>query len=312
MKKKFSYQSLRDMKKTGSETLNTAIRMHVINQHEALIHNQHWDQFCVYTEDAHELHILEHVTGQLVREYGEELCSQVYAGNLSQNCAEGLLESVNTIMRLATNDNWQPITPVACGIGAPRFMRTVAPVSLDPVKFQRALSDVRTQTSDRAAMIIELVRFFGTTSRAAAFLNVSCALEAVDEDGQVSLEEFGAPPGTDERVTVYNKTQMEILKKFAAIAHGESCLLPEGLTWPLWKKTCIRKAKEILLSHGINFADLRAAFACEMYEYDSAHKAPVLGGSADRDLDLEVRQTVADALGFSRIWETDAFLGARP
>lgn len=312
MKNIFSYLPDLNIKKAGSAVLSTAIQNHVITQYEAMIHEQNWGEFCVYAEETHAVHILQHVTVNLVREYGEELCSHVYADYLLKSRAEGLLESVNTIMRLATNHNWQAVTEVACGIGAPRFTRTVAPISLDPVKFQCAVSDVRTQVSERAAIIIQLIRFFGISSRSAAFLDVSSALEAVNEDGRISLEELGAPPGTDELVAVYSKTQMEILKKSAAIAYGESCLLPKGQPWTLWKKTYIRKAKEILLSHGINFADLHAAFACDLYEHYSAHEAPVLGGRADRDLDLEVRQHVADELGFSRIWETDAYLGARP
>lgn len=47
--------------------------------------------------------ILELVSKKLVRQYGEELCTQVYHGNLSVQTAEVFLETVSSVMALATS-----------------------------------------------------------------------------------------------------------------------------------------------------------------------------------------------------------------
>lgn len=64
-------------------------------------------------------------------------------------------------------------------------------------------------------------------------------------------------------------------------------------------------------SHGLNIDDCRAAYACELYRRLSGHHAPILGGKAPNDEDLEARNHVAYELGNLRIWETDAYVGAR-
>lgn len=312
MHKNFSYLSPRDMGKAGSATLSNAVREGLITQHAAVTAGQQWLQFCAYAEDSDEVDILERVTKKLVREYGKELARQVYIGDLPQARAESLLDSVNIVMSFATSDDWQAVNPTKdCRIGAPRFPRTAAPASLDRGKFNLALSNVRNQASERVAAIIELVRNFGITSREASCFDAVFALKVAKPNGSVEFHKGGDNPCACRAVEITTEEQMAALKKAAAIQGEQSCLLSEEQTWPQWKKTHIRKAKEILLSHGLSLADLRAAYACELYESFSGHKAPVLGGVADREADLEAREQVAYELGYLRIWETDAYLGTK-
>lgn len=116
MKQSFYSHFDRDLARAGSANLNEAVRRGLLSQHEAMIHDHQWAQFSIYAKESHEVDVPELVNEKLVRQYGEELCTQVYHGNLSVQTAEGLLETVSSVMALATSGDWNVVMP---DIGVP-------------------------------------------------------------------------------------------------------------------------------------------------------------------------------------------------
>ncbi len=90
MKQSFHSHFDRDLTKAGSAVLGEAVRRGLLGQHEAMIHDQQWAQFCVYARDSHEVDILEFVNKKLVREYGDlpsgQICSALLIGTQPLPC----------------------------------------------------------------------------------------------------------------------------------------------------------------------------------------------------------------------------------
>lgn len=307
MKQSFHSHLDRDLTRAGSTILKEAVRRGLLSQHEAMIHDHQWAQFSIYAKESHGMDILEFVNKKLVRQYGEELCTQVHHGNLSVQTAEGLLETVSSVMALTTSGDWKVVMP---DIGFPGHARITAPHSLEHAKFKAAVEDVQTRLSEHLAVVLMLVRHLGISLREAVFFDARAALEAAKGDGCISLESGKEGPHTHRIINISMPKQIAVLETASAVQ--DVYRYPQSKqTWRLWKQNSLPAAKEILLFHGLSFCDCRAAFACELYKQWSGHEAPILGGRAPNIEDLEARDHVAYELGNLRIWETDAYVGAR-
>lgn len=307
MKQSFHSHFDRDLTRAGSAILEEAVLRGLLSQHEAMIHDQQWAQFSIYAKESHEADILERVNRKLVRQYGEELCTQVYRGNLSVQTAVSLLQTVSSVMALATRADWKV---VMSDIGFPGHARITAPHSLDQTKLEAAMEDVQAHLSQHLAVVLMLVRHLGISVREAVFLDAQAALEAAKGEGCISLESGKERPFTQRIINISMPKQISILETAFAVqdVHRD----PQSKqTWRLWKQNSLPAAKEILLAHGLSFCDCRAAFACDLYKQWSGHETPILGGSASNFEDLEAREHVAYELGNLHIWETDAYVGAR-
>lgn len=307
MKQIFHSHSDRDLARAGSAILKEAVRRRLLSQHEAMIHDQQWAQFSIYAKESHEVEILGLVNRKLVRQYGEELCTQVYHENLSVQTAVSLLQTVSSVMALAISDEWKVVTS---DIGFPGRARITAPHSLDQTKLKAAVEDVQAHLSEHLAVVLMLVRHLGISVREAFFLDAQAALETAKGEGCISLESGKEGPYTQRIINISMPKQIAVLEKASAVqdVHRD----PQSKqAWRLWKQSSLPAAKEILLAHGLSFCDCRAAFACDLYKQWSGHEAPILGGSAPNFEDLEAREHVAYELGNLHIWETDAYVGAR-
>ncbi|WP_225790287.1 integrase [Pseudomonas sp. Marseille-P8916] len=307
MKQSFYSHFDRNLARAGSANLNEAVRRGLLSQHEAMIHDHQWAQFSIYAKESHEVDVLELVNEKLVRKYREELCTQVYHGNLSVQTAEGLLETVSSVMALATSGDWKVVMP---DIGFPGHARSTAPHSLDQAKFEAAVEDVQARLSEHLAIVLMLVRHLGISLREAFFFDAQAALEAAKGNGYIPLESGKEGPYTQRIINVSMPKQIAVLET-ASTAQDVHRYPQSKQTWRLWKQNSLPAAKDILLFHGLSLCDCRAAFACELYKQWSGHEAPILGGRAPNIDDLEARDHVAYELGKLRIWETDAYVGAR-
>ncbi|NWC66724.1 integrase [Pseudomonas sp. P7758] len=307
MKQSFYSHFDRDLARAGSAILREAVRRGLLSQNEAIIHDQQWTQFSIYAKESHDVDILALVNKKLVRQYGKELCIQVYYGNLSRQGAVNFLETVSSVMALATTGDWKVVIP---DISFPNHARIMAPQSLDQAKFEAAVEDVRARLSEHLAVMLMLVRHLGISLREAVFFDAQAALEAVNGDECISLESGKEGSYTSRTINIAMPNQIAVLERASAVQDVHR--YPQSKqTWRLWKQNRLPAAEEILLAHGMNFCDCRAAYGCELYKQWSGHDAPVLGGDAPDVKDLEARDHVAYELGNLCIWETDAYVGAR-
>ncbi|CAM3703970.1 integrase [Pseudomonas wadenswilerensis] len=311
MKQNFHLRFDRDLSKAGSTILRDAVRHGFLSQHEAMIHDQQWTQFSIYVKESHEVDILEFVNKKLVRQYGEELCIQVYHRNLSQQQAVNLLQTVHLVMDLATNGGWRfVLADIVDRIVFPTHARITVPRSLDQIKFEAAMEDIRVRFSEQLAMLIKLVRYLGISLREAFFFDAQSAEKDARAE-KIFYVSNGEDPYEHRVMNISNPKQMDILETISEIQNLQRGYPATLKAWRRWKQKSLPAAKELLLAHGLSINDCRAAYACELYEQLSGHQAPILGGKAPNELDLEARNQLAYELGYLRIWETDAHVGAR-
>lgn len=300
----------RDLAKAGSAILREAVRRGLLSQHEAMIHDQQWAQFSVYAKESHEVDILELVNKKLVREYGEELYIQAYQGNLPLQSVSGLLETVYAVMGFATNGRWKGAAAnVGSRLGVPSHARITVPRSLDRTTFEAAMVDIQALYSEQLATLIRLVRYLGMSLLEAFFFDAEDAHKDAEEENIFYV--FSKDKHEHRIINISAPEQIVILKKAAAFQKLQGSSHATLAAWRTWKLKNLPAAQELLLFHGLNIDDCRAAYACELYWRLSGHHAPILGGKALHDEDLEARNHVAYELGNMRIWETDAYVGAR-
>lgn len=275
-----------------------------------MIHDQQWAQFSVYANESHEVDILELVNKKLVREYGEELYIQTYQGNLPLQSVSGLLETVYAVMGFATNGHWKGAAAnVGSRLGFPSYARITVPRSLDRTKFEAAMVDIQALHSEQLATLVRSVRYLGMSLLEAFFFDAEDAHKDAEEENIFYV--FSKDKHEHRIINISTPEQIVILEKTAAFQKLQGSSRATPAAWRTWKSKNLPAAQEILLSHRLNIDDCRAAYACELYRRLSGHHAPILGGKAPNDEDLEARNHVAYELGNMRIWETDAYVGAR-
>ncbi|WP_313629912.1 integrase [Pseudomonas sp.] len=310
MKQSFHSHFDRDLTRAGSAILREAVRRGLLSQHEAMIHDQQWAQFSVYAKESHEVDILELVNRKLVREYGKELYIQVYQGNLPQHCVTSLLDTVYSVMGFATDGRWKGVAAnVGSRLGFPSHTRINVPQSLDRTKFEAAMMDIQALASEQLATLIRLVRYLGISLLEAFFFDAEDAHKDAEEENIFYV--FSKNKHEHRIINISTPEQIVILEKAAAFQKLQGSSRATPAAWRTWKLKNLPAAQELLLSHGLNIDDCRAAYACELYRRLSGHHAPILGGKAPNDEDLEARNHVAYELGNLRTWETDAYVGAR-
>ncbi|MGI0737955.1 hypothetical protein ACRCPM_32655 [Pseudomonas aeruginosa] len=213
-------------------------------------------------------------------------------------------------MGFATNGHWKGAAAnVGSRLGFPSYARITVPRSLDRTKFEAAMVDIQALHSEQLAILIRSVRYLGMSLLEAFFFDAEDAHKDAEEENIFYV--FSKDKHEHRIINISAPEQIVILKKAAAFQKLQGSIHATPAAWRTWKLKNLPAAQELLLSHGLNIDDCRAAYACELYWRLSGHHAPILGGKAPQDEDLEARNHVAYELGNMRIWETDAYVGAR-
>jgi len=254
---------------------------------------------------------MEDYTRDMAVAYGQELAEKVEAGEMAASTAQNYLSAVNTVMGLATQGQWESVSPTRdCGIAERSSIRSEAPGALDREAYSRALSEVREQVGERAAAVVELARELGLRSKEASLIDARSALAEALSRGFITVSE-GTKGGRDREVPITSEKQLDALSRAAQAQGSDRSMIPASESWKTWREGTLRDAREVVQAHtGGGLHDLRAAYACERYESLTGHAAPVAGGeTVDRELDREAREIIAEELGHGRIDVTSEYLG---
>ncbi|MDP4533528.1 integrase domain-containing protein [Marinobacter salarius] len=323
MSKNFGLGS-RSMRKAGIFALKNAEMVGAISFQTSADLGQRWAQFCEFASE-HGVRQMEYVDGELVVEYGNQLAARVRE-NLNRSTAEthadteppsigastaqNRISAVNTVMTLATQGEWVPISPTSstqCGISKRTHVRQVPPSGLNRDNLQRALSAL----DARGYAITCLARELGLRSKEASLLDAKSALDDASKSEAVTIE-YGTKGGKPRRVTVISDRQLTALQRAAEAQGFARAVMPAEENWQSWRETGLRRIRETLQEFGIRgIHELRSAYACDRYEQLTGFHAPVLGGNAPTDLDRKARQQISAELGHSRIDITNAYLGGQ-
>lgn len=302
----------RDMGKAGKVILNNNADLGYVSFSTAATNGDRWQSFTDWAKDKG-VKKMEKVTPEFVKEYGQELAEKVNSGDMSPSTAQNYVSAVNSVMSIATQNEWRSVSPTKdCGIAQRSAVREDAPGALDHAAYSRAVDAVRAEVGERAGAVVELCRELGLRSKEASLLDARAALAEARERGAVTVD-AGTKGGREREVPITSPGQVQALER-AAQAQGEArAVIPPGESWKSWREDELRDARELVqVATGGGLHDLRAAYACERYEALTGHAAPCAGGEiADRDTDQAARLAVAEELGHGRAEVTAEYVGGR-
>jgi hypothetical protein len=309
-KNNFNLQS-RDAAKAGQFALYEAARDGSISYSSAATVADRWERFVEWAREEEGVKWMEDYTREMTIAYGQDLAERVAADEMSPATAQNYVSAANTVMTLATQGQWQSVSPTRdCGIAERSSIREEAPGALDREAYGRALAEVREQVGERASAVVELARELGLRSKEASLINSKAALSEALARYAVTISE-GTKGGREREVPITSARQLSALSRAAEAQGSDRSMIPPSESWKTWREGALRDAREIVQEHtGGGLHDLRAAFACERYQSLTGHAAPVAGGEvADRAADREAREIIAEELGHGRIDVTNEYLG---
>lgn len=302
----------RDMGTAGQYALNNSARDGAVSFSTAATNGDRWESFAAWAKEEG-VKKMENVTPELVKEYGHELAEKVKNGEMSASTAQNYVSAVNSVMNIATNNEWKSVSPTKdCGIDQRSHVREDAPGALDRTAYSRALDAVRAEVGERAAAVVELARELGLRSKEASLINARAALAEAQQRGAATID-AGTKGGREREVPITSPAQVQALERAATAQGSDRSMVPAGESWASWREGDLRSARELVQEHtGGGLHDLRAAYACERYEALTGHAAPCAGGEiTNRDRDAAARLAVAEELGHGRAEVTAEYVGGR-
>lgn len=304
--------SSRDMGKAGTFVAKNAAQNRNISFLHAANLSAAWQIFTAFAK-ADGVNKMEFVTSDLVLTYGTDLADQVEDNDLATSSAHNYLSAVNTIMRLATKEQWHSISPTKdCSIPRRSFLRTEPPAAVDRAAYQHALDAVRVKHGDRGATIVELCRELGLRSKEASLLKARQVMTQI-QSGQISIID-GTKGGRERTLPILTKCQIDAIQCAAAVQGTDRSMIPTEQSWKTWRGGYLRAVRETLQDelNGEGLHDLRSSYACERYAALTGFSAPVFGGDRpDRETDLAARLQIAQELGHNRVDVTNSYCGGR-
>lgn len=299
----------RSLAAAGRIFLSRAVDKGVISYSTAASTDLCWKKFVNFAR-ARGIRRIEHVTRELLLEFGKGLAVEVRQGNCAAGYAQRLISGVNTVMRLS-GANWQRVDPVGdCQVPRRAHVRQRAPGGMDEDKFLFLVAALRQAGLHRAAAAAILAWCFGLRSEEAALLDAVKALQQAEYYGRFDLV-AGTKGGRRRVVRVRHAYQMQLLQQVAETQEGGRSIIPSELDWQGFRDGELLNARPILKDQGVkHFHDLRAAYACRRYQELTGHAAPViLGKISDKKLDRAARLIISQELGHNRIEVSSAYVG---
>ncbi|SDX67844.1 integrase domain-containing protein [Thiocapsa roseopersicina] len=250
------------------------------------------------------------VTPECVFAYADAMRGQGLAVSTRQN----RISAINTVMRQAREGSWTTVSPRAA-VGESRSqVRTEAPATLDPSRYQSALAQLHATGLNRAAAVLSLGRECGMRSEEAVKANLGRLLNEAATVGSINIQD-GTKGGRDAPrwVPVTEGIRAALAAAIAARPAGSQNLLAPGESFKAWRSGELRAGREILHTHGIKgYHDARAAYACARYAQLTGRPAPVVAGqrTASKADDRAARLTIAGELGHGRSDVARAYVGS--
>ena len=304
----------RDLADAGRRALDIAASRRDIGYSTAATVADRWRVFAAAAKAAG-VGRLERIDRDLVIRWGLRLAVMVGNGEISASYGQTLLAAVNTVMQSVRAD-WTPVRPVTdCGIARRDTVRRTPPP--DRAAYERAVDALRAQGHERAAAVVMLARELGLRRQEASLADAQAALRQAEAGRSIQVA-AGTKGGRRRTVEIRDDRQTEALRVAAAVQGSDRSMVPAGMTWAQWRDGELRHASTTVavIAGCRGMHDLRAAYACQWYEFITGAPAPVMTGgimTAARDADLDARRKIAVELGHGdeRIDVTAAYLGGR-
>ena len=268
-----------------------------------------WSKFADYAV-SFGVRRLEHVTFDLLVQYGKELAKQVEKKMYTAAYAQRLISAVNTVMRLA-KPGWRRVKAVSdCGVARRVAVRKHAPSGIDTSEVEQVIHNLTISSQGAAAAVVRLCWSLGLRVKEASLLDANKALNQAKQNGYVKIS-LGTKGGRTRIIKLHHSHQLAALEAAATVQSKGSSVIPSELDWQIFRQFVLYIARKTLKSGGINkFHDLRAGYACRRYQEITGSLAPVISGKiVDKEKDRLARAVISKELGHNRISVVSAYIG---
>lgn len=306
------------MGRAGQMAMNSAAQAGAVSFSTAATQGERWGEFANFARHEMGVRYMEGVTTETVIAYGEKLQEKVEAGEMSAATAQNYISAVNSVMRMATEGNWQSVSPTKeCGIDQRSGIASE----------NKAISDenhakIAGEVSDRLSAILDLQRSLGLRFEESAKINAVAALEQAQATGRVSVD--AGTKGGLEREVPASPQAITALERAAAVQGSDRSMIPASNSYREFQQVAYQELRQ---AGGSGFHGERHAYAQARYNELTGAPAPLvegwgreerferladaLGVSAEeaKAIDQDARMQVAAELGHGRVEVTNAYLG---
>lgn len=300
----------RDLAKAGAFAANRAAREGTTSYASAAALGDRWQPFARYAK-TQGIRRMEYVTAQHVAAYGQDIAARVARGELSASYGQNLVSAVNSVMGLASQGQWQRVSPTQdCGIENRSTVRQEPPQGLARDTVAAVADTLRHTGHAQGAAVVELARALGLRSKEGSLLDARHALQQAQQTGQITVSS-GTKGGRNRTLPITSPQQLSALTRAAQAQGRARSLVPTDQRWQQWRDGGLRHARNALQAAGISrIHELRAAYAVDRYQQLTGHLPQLLGGRAERAVDQAARLQIARELGHNRIAITTCYLGS--
>jgi hypothetical protein len=282
-------------------------------------HSDRWQAFVRWcrSDDGPGLNDARQIDRQILSDYASHLRHLVEHGDIAIATAQNRLSSVNRTMAALRGDRYVKVPSPSKALKIQRTaIRTTVPQGQDREHMMRIVDALREQ-HPRVAAIAQLARETGMRLREAILADLPRLKQEAEQLGRINIQDGtkGGRSGASAPrwITVNDHIRNALNFALGISPSGSRNLLATEESYAQFLQKTVRPAREVLHEHSLKgLHELRAAYACERYEWITGHSAPVNGGNCSRQarcLDQSARLQISHELGHSRIDVVSAYIG---
>ncbi len=286
-------------------------------------HCDRWQAFVKWcrSEQGPGINDARQIDRKVLADYAAYLREVVRRGDLAVSTAQNRLSSVNRTMAALRGDQYVKLPSPSKALGMQRTgVRQSVPQGQDREQVKQIVDALCSQNLLRAAAIVLLARATGMRLREAILADLPRLSREAEAFDKINIQDgtkggrAGASAPRWIAVSDSVRGALEFSRQVSPV--GSRNLIAPHQTYLSVLQENIRPARVILHAHNLKgFHELRAAYACERYEQNTQHRAPINGGECcqvDRNLDREARRQISYELGHGRIDVAAAYIGGQP
>ena len=285
-------------------------------------HCDRWQAFVRWcrSEQGPGINDARQIDRKVLADYAAYLRDVVRRGGLAVSTAQNRLCSVNRTMAALRGDQYVKLPSPSKALGMQRIgVRQSVPQGQDRDQVKEIVNTLCRNHQQRAAAIVLLARATGMRLREAILADLPRLSREANDLGRINIQDgtkggrAGASAPRWIAVDDHVREALEFARQVSP-ASSSNMIAPHE-SYLKFLQEIIRPARDIL--HALNlkgFHELRAAYACERYEQNTRHRAPINGGQCcqvDRNLDREARRQISYELGHGRFEVVAAYIGGR-
>lgn len=285
-------------------------------------HTDRWQAFVKWcrSEQGPGINDARQIDRKVLADYAAHLREVVRRGDLAISTEQNRLSSVNRTMAALRGDQYVKLPSPSKALGMQRTgVRHSVPEGQDRKQVMQIVDALCRGHQQRAAAIVLLARATGMRLREAILADLPRLSREANDLGRINIQDgtkggrAGASAPRWIAVTEHVRGALRFAQQMTPA--GSRNLIAPHESYLGVLQEIIRPARDILHTHNLKgFHELRAAYACELYEQITHHPAPINGGQCcevDRHLNREAQRQISYELGHGRVDVVAAYIGGR-